>query len=199
MVRARVVGAIGEQAVWSLSRMSDTSPDRRDRIDQGHELSDVMDVRGGQADGQRDPGAIDEDVVLASRPAAIDRTWPAFFPSHRRNGSSRSRPRPSTSRSAPRHGACRAGADVAASTPQRPATRADASSTSHHCRNPTPTEGTPKGCPSAARTRCPSGTGDRRCACDQGSACDAGAWAATAQPGATNGRRRSVQARRSLG
>jgi hypothetical protein len=195
-VRARVVGTIGEQAVRASTRMADLPGDLRDRIDERHELCDVMDVGAGQADGQRDPASIDEDVVLAFGTASIHWTWPAFFPPRPQRGSSTSRLRRATSRGARQLGASRATGDAASPRLRLLATLAGAASRSLRCHTPSPLAGTPKGSPSSGRRECPSGIAGRRYACDPANDGGADAEEAAARSGVKDGRRESVPARR---
>ncbi len=53
--------------------------DRGNRVDLGERLGRVVGVRGGEADGQRDTGAGDVQVVLGTRFAAIRGVRPGLF------------------------------------------------------------------------------------------------------------------------
>ena len=75
-----VVAAVAEQAVGSVAWPSDQAGDRRDLLQQGYQLGDVVAVAAGQRDGEWDAPAIDDEVVLAARTCAVDRAWTAFGP-----------------------------------------------------------------------------------------------------------------------
>jgi hypothetical protein len=73
-----VVAAVGEQGVRSAAWPAGTAAHRRDTVEQREQLGDVVAVGGGQRPGERDTGAVYEQMVLAPRPAAVDRTGADF-------------------------------------------------------------------------------------------------------------------------
>jgi hypothetical protein len=72
-VDVMVVAAIGEQLPRSAAGAAAPAADRRDGIDQREELSDVVAVAAGQADRERDPTCVADQVVLGARTPAVDR------------------------------------------------------------------------------------------------------------------------------
>jgi hypothetical protein len=67
-----VVAAVGEQRLGSSSGPADPAADRRDAVEEVEQLGDVVAVAAGERPGERDPAAVYEEVVLATRAAAID-------------------------------------------------------------------------------------------------------------------------------
>ena len=61
-----VIAPVGQQAVGLLAWPPDLAGDRPGvkRVEQRHQLGDVVAVAAGQRDGQRDAGRVDEQVVL---------------------------------------------------------------------------------------------------------------------------------------
>ncbi len=78
-----VVAAVGEEHVGLAVGPSDTATDRRDRVEQGQELGDVVAVAAGQQDGERGAVPVDDQVVFRAGPALTDwrgaRVVPPFF------------------------------------------------------------------------------------------------------------------------
>ncbi len=68
-----VVAAVGQQLPRSAAGPADPSADRRDRVDQGQQLGDVVAVAAGDADGQRQAAGVADQVVLAAGTGAVDR------------------------------------------------------------------------------------------------------------------------------
>jgi hypothetical protein len=56
------------------------SANGRNRLDQHVELGDVVPIRGGQDDRERDALCVDDDVVLAAELAPVRRVRAGFFP-----------------------------------------------------------------------------------------------------------------------
>lgn len=73
-----VIAAVPKQDVRPSTWPSHEPWDRRDLGEQGHQLGDVVTVSAGQGHRERDALAVDEDVVLAARPRAVDRAGAAF-------------------------------------------------------------------------------------------------------------------------
>jgi hypothetical protein len=59
-----VVGAVGEHALGTLARLSTTH--RRGGAEQRDQLGDVVAVAARDREGERDPGRIDEEVLLGT-------------------------------------------------------------------------------------------------------------------------------------
>ena len=65
-VLLEVIAAVGEQPVGLLTRPTDLAGHRprREVVEQWDQLGDVVAVAARERDGQRDPGAVDQKVVL---------------------------------------------------------------------------------------------------------------------------------------
>jgi hypothetical protein len=73
-----VVAAVGDQRPRSASWTADAATDGRHAVEQLEQLRDVVAVAAGERPGERDTAAVYEQVVLAARPAAIDRAGSRF-------------------------------------------------------------------------------------------------------------------------
>jgi len=73
-----VVAAVGKEGDRPVARPARTPADRRHPVEQLQQLGDVVAVRAGQRPGQRQATAVDEEVVLAARTAAVDRAGTRF-------------------------------------------------------------------------------------------------------------------------
>jgi hypothetical protein len=85
----RHAGSLVSELVGNLARRTApaagggaaaSSADRRDGVDQRNQLSDVVAVAAGGADGQRDVPGVADQVVLGARTPAIDRRGPDLGP-----------------------------------------------------------------------------------------------------------------------
>lgn len=68
-----VVAAVGEQTAWPVTWPTAQPADAGYRVQQGHQLSDVVTIPAGQRDGQRSAMPVDDQVVLAAGPGPVDR------------------------------------------------------------------------------------------------------------------------------
>jgi hypothetical protein len=59
-----VIATVSKQPVRTMARTADLAGDRRNAIDQGQELGDVIAVPTGQCDHQRQPAGVGQQVVL---------------------------------------------------------------------------------------------------------------------------------------
>jgi hypothetical protein len=59
-----VVAAVGGEAVGSFPRPADAASDGRDGVEQRDQLRDVVAVAASECAGERDPGRVDQEVVL---------------------------------------------------------------------------------------------------------------------------------------
>ena len=75
-----VVGAVGEHPLRPLAGPAAAAADRRDRLDQRHELGDIVAVAAGQRHRQRDAVRLGDQVVLGARPGTVDRARARFGP-----------------------------------------------------------------------------------------------------------------------
>lgn len=75
-----VVAAIREKCVGPVSGSADDAGHGRNLVEQGQELGDVVAGSAGQGRRERDALPLDDEVVLAARPCAVDRAGPAFGP-----------------------------------------------------------------------------------------------------------------------
>ena len=73
-----VVAAVGKHTFRSSTRPAGTATDRRHAVEQLEQLHHVVAIGGGQLPGERQPAAVYEEMVLAARPAAVDRVWTGF-------------------------------------------------------------------------------------------------------------------------
>ena len=78
-----VIAPIALHPVRSLTGATAPPLNRRDGLDQGHELRDVVRVRAGQATGQGEALAIRNDVMLAPQLPSIRWIRARFFPACR--------------------------------------------------------------------------------------------------------------------
>src|SRR5208337_1688524 len=95
-MRLRVVSPVGVHPIGLPSRTPRLASDRRDRVHQGFQLSDVRGVGAGQRSRQRDASAVGDHVVFTPRFRAIRRVWTSLLTpaqgAHRRTVDSRTRP-----------------------------------------------------------------------------------------------------------
>lgn len=77
-----VIAAIGEEAVGLAPRAAWLAGNRPgvQQFEQRDQLRDVVAIAAGQRDRERDPGGVDEQVVLGAGAAAIDRRGPGQEP-----------------------------------------------------------------------------------------------------------------------
>lgn len=68
-----VVAAVTEHDIGAAPGPTALAPHGRHCLKQRDELGDVVAVAAGQGDGKRDAGGIGDQVVLAARPAPVDR------------------------------------------------------------------------------------------------------------------------------
>ena len=68
-----VVAAVGSKTIRPPARTADASADGWDALEQRDQLGDVVAVAAGERPGQREPGRVDQEVVLGAASAAIDR------------------------------------------------------------------------------------------------------------------------------
>jgi hypothetical protein len=75
-----VIAAVGVERVRAAAWPSASAPYGRDRLDQGHELGDVVTVSAGQRHRQRDTVPFGDQMVLGAGAGTVDRTRPGFGP-----------------------------------------------------------------------------------------------------------------------
>ena len=63
-LRTVVVGTIGGDPIWPSTRPADATTNRRHAIQERDQLGDVVAVAACERPGERDPGRVDEEVVL---------------------------------------------------------------------------------------------------------------------------------------
>ena len=73
-----VVSAIGEQRVWSPTRAAAAATHSRHRVEQWDQLGDVVAVAARDREGERDPGCVDEEMLLGAGTASVDRARARF-------------------------------------------------------------------------------------------------------------------------
>src|SRR5258705_10299690 len=120
-----VIAAVGVDAVWTLAGAAAAAPGRRDRLDQRHELGDIVAVAAGQRHRQRDPCASVIWWCLEPGRARSTGLGPVLgHPSPPAHASCP--PLPATSPAPPPRSAPRAAPRAAAATPRPAASRAAA-------------------------------------------------------------------------
>jgi hypothetical protein len=67
-----VVAAVAQHQVRAAPGPASLAPHRRYRLKQWDQLGDVVAVAAGQGGGERDAGAVGDQVMFAARPAPID-------------------------------------------------------------------------------------------------------------------------------
>ena len=113
-VLVEVVAPIRIQTPWLAARASPSSPNRRDCVEQGQELGDVVPVAAGERDGERGSMPVDDQVALGAGAGAVDGRGADVIPplrartcepsTEQSSRSSRSARRSSVSRAACRRG-----------------------------------------------------------------------------------------------
>ena len=73
-----VVAAVGAEPLGPPARSADTPPHRRHGVDQRDQLGDVVAVAAGEREREREPGRVDEKVVLGAGSASIHRARARF-------------------------------------------------------------------------------------------------------------------------
>jgi hypothetical protein len=68
-----VVGAIGGDSIGPSTRPADLAAHGRHTLDQRHELGYVVAVAARERPGERDPGRVDEEVMLGAQSGSINR------------------------------------------------------------------------------------------------------------------------------
>jgi hypothetical protein len=71
-VLVEVVAPVGVQAPGFAARASPSLPNRRDRVEQGQELGDVVSVAASERHGEWGSVAVDDQVVLGAGAGAVD-------------------------------------------------------------------------------------------------------------------------------
>lgn len=72
-VLVEVVAPVAVQTPGFAAWPSPSSPDRRDRVEQGQELGDVVSVAASERDGDWGSVAVDDQVVLGSGAGTVNR------------------------------------------------------------------------------------------------------------------------------
>ncbi len=68
-----VVGAVAGDSVGAPTRPADPAPHRRDAVDEWDQLGAVVAVAARERPGERDPAALDKEVVLGAVSGSINR------------------------------------------------------------------------------------------------------------------------------
>ena len=68
-----VVAAVGAEAIGPTAWPPDLAPNRRDTVEERDQLGAVMAVPAGKRPGERDPGGVDEEMVLGTVSGSINR------------------------------------------------------------------------------------------------------------------------------
>lgn len=59
-----VIAPVGEESIGALAGTTDLARARRDAVDQGQELGDVVAIAAGQGNRQRQPAGVGQQVML---------------------------------------------------------------------------------------------------------------------------------------
>ena len=73
-----VVAAIGADAVRSPARPADLAAYRWDTLEERDQLGDVVAVAARECPGERDPGRVDQEVVLGAVSGSVNRARARF-------------------------------------------------------------------------------------------------------------------------
>lgn len=159
-----VVATVSDQHAGLAAWVTDATADWWDRVQERHQLRDVVAVAAGQGDRQRYAGCIGQEVMLGAGPAPVDRAWAGCRPPLRR---ARARcPRwLGSARAGRRRAAQPAAARAAGAIRQRPASPAAGASRSCRSRSRAAAAGAPSRSWWPGRTGCRSGTPGRPLAC----------------------------------
>jgi hypothetical protein len=68
-----VVAAVGGHALGAPAWPADAAAHRRDRVDERDQLGDVVAVAARDRPGERDPGRVDQEVVLGAVSGSVNR------------------------------------------------------------------------------------------------------------------------------
>jgi hypothetical protein len=79
-MRVGVVAAVGVDDLGLAKRSAAHASNRRDGVDQRQQLRDIVAIRAGQDDADRNAVRVYEDVVFGSWSCAIGGVWPSFWP-----------------------------------------------------------------------------------------------------------------------
>ena len=109
-----IIATVREQFPRLAAGPTTQPADRRNRVDQGQQLGDVVAVAAGEADLQRDAVRLNDQVVLGTGSAAIDGAGPDMVPPLRArtcepSTAHRSRSSAPAARSSPNNISCTAG------------------------------------------------------------------------------------------
>ena len=150
-MRLRVVRAVALDGTRLPRR---AAAERRNRIDQGQELGDVVAIGGGQLRDERDPVCVGENMMLRPGLAAIGRVRSSFFPRATR-GATSCRPRPGRDRARRAAGVPSAARHAGVSRRPPVATAPTAANTSSRSRSSFRAAACSRAPRCAARTGCP--------------------------------------------
>ena len=78
-MRLRVVGAISLHSARPFAGATPFAADRRNRLDQGQQLRNIVSVRTGHRGRQRNAARVGNQMMLAARFPAIRGAWSCFF------------------------------------------------------------------------------------------------------------------------
>jgi hypothetical protein len=73
-----VVATVGRHPVGATARPPDATAYRRYRVDKRDQLGDVVAVATGERPGERDPGRVDQEMVLRPVSGSINRARARF-------------------------------------------------------------------------------------------------------------------------
>jgi hypothetical protein len=82
-MRVGVVAALGVDDLGLAKRSAAYASNRRDGVDQRQQLRDIVAIRAGQDDAERNAGRVYEDVVFGSWSCPIGGIRPSYWPASR--------------------------------------------------------------------------------------------------------------------
>ncbi len=161
-----VVPAVGEQRVRLPARMTDPPADRRDRVEEGQELGNVVAVAAGQQHRERGAVSVSDQVMLGAGSSPVNWRWARVLPPFSALTCEESTTQQDQSRRAAAFSsACRISCNAARRQPR--CSPAAGASTSCPTRSRGPWAGTPTGFRCAARTRSRTARPCQATACDR--------------------------------
>lgn len=71
-----VITTVGDDSLGTVAWPADRAPNMRNRIQERDQLGDIVAVGRRRRPGKQEPVGVGQDVVLGTRPAAVDRARP---------------------------------------------------------------------------------------------------------------------------
>jgi hypothetical protein len=155
-VRLRIIGPVTIHPRGTAPRTPRLAADGGDRLQQRHQLGDIMAVSARHHSRQGNPLGIGQEMMLTAQFAPIGGVGAGFFPPRQPPGRSGYPPPPETNRACLPLGAWPARRHGGDAIHRTAANRADAASMSCRSHSPSPAAAFPTGAQTAAQRECPS-------------------------------------------